>query len=640
LHYINHSIKTYPHKPKPLMAFFFPSFLFLIFFLLQQPLFSTATLHGTSFFKSHLITQLDSSSKNNNATPTTYFEVTKPINLPKTNPCSYLVLQHDFGYTYGKPPFLANYTPPSNCPSQKFSKIVLEWKATCKGRQFDRIFGVWLSGVEIFRSCTAEPRANGIVWTVKKDITRYYSLLMMKNQILAVYMGNLVDSTYTGVYHVELFIHFYPAEEMYSDYKRNSDYSYEAFDSRADLILPISRNMPLNDGLWFEVENSTDVQSKEFEIPQNAYRAVLEIYVSFHENDEFWYSNPPNDYIRANNLTDTPGNGAFREVVVSVDGVVVGAIWPFTVIYTGGVNPLLWRPISGIGSFDLPSYDIEITPFLGNILDGNKHRISFSVTNALNVWFIDANLHLWLDEKSIKTEGKLLKYSCLPLSFSLATNFTGIDGSFVTNASRSITLTGWVKSSYGNITTKSAQGLSYSNYMVEGNGANLQNVHQIIYFNETVDVMMPSSSVQSLESFKKFLLVLHSDNVDKGDESYASISNVTLGFDDSRVKTFKNGSSASSTENMQKAQGHILVKGRLVVSGVGSTQQVYKYKDNSFCYSRNISSLNYTIHYDKVSNSCPRSTLSRLPFSFGKFRSVPARRVSLASHFGDVKDGV
>lgn len=509
---------------------------------------------------------------------------------------------------------------------------MLEWKATCKGRQFDRIFGVWLSGVEIFRSCTAEPRANGIFWTVKKDITRYYSLLMTKDQILAVYMGNLVDSTYTGVYHVQLFIHFYPAEEMYSDYKRNLDYSYEAFGSRADLILPISRNMPLNDGLWFEVENSTDVSSKEFKIPQNAYRAVLEIYISFHENDEFWYSNPPNDYISANNLTDTPGNGAFREVVVSVDDVVVGVVWPFTVIYTGGVNPLLWRPISGIGSFDLPSYDIEITPFLGKILDGNTHKISFSVTNALNVWYIDANLHLWLDEKSIKTEGGLLKYSSLPLSFSLVANFTGIDGSFVTNASRSISLTGWVKSSYGNITTKSSQGLSYSNYMVEGNEGNMQNVDQIIYFNKTVDVMMPSSSVESLESFKKFLLVMYSDNVDKGDESYASVSNVTLGFDDKTVKT---GSSACCTENMQKAQGHILVKGRLVVSGVGSTQQLYKYKDDSCCYSRNISSSNYTIHYDKVKDSCLRRPLSRLPFSVGKFQSLPARRVSLASHFGD-----
>ncbi|XP_060209261.1 peptide-N4-(N-acetyl-beta-glucosaminyl)asparagine amidase A-like [Lycium barbarum] len=617
------------------MAFSFLSFLFLVFF---SPLFSTATtLQSKSLFRSHLTTQLDSSSNNNNnATPTTFFEVTKPINLPKTKPFTYLILQHDFGYTYGKPPVLANYTPPSNFPNGKFSKIVLEWKATCKGRQFDRIFGVWLSGVEILRSCTAEPRSNGIIWTVKKDITRYYSLLMT-NQELAVYMGNLVDSTYTGVYHVKLFIHFYPVEEIYSDGQKNLEYFQKAFDNGADLILPISRNMPLNDGLWFEIENSTDVVSKEFKISQNAYRAVLEIYVSFHENDEFWYSNPPNDYIRANNLTGTPGNGAFREVVVSVDDLVVGSVWPFTVIYTGGVNPLLWRPISGIGSFDLPSYGIEITPLLGKILDGNEHKISFSVTNALNVWYIDANLHLWLDEKSIKTEGVLLKYNSLPLSFSLVTNFTGIDGSFLTNASRSITLTGWVKSSYGNITTKSAQGLSYSNYMVAGNEGNLQLVDQIIHFNDTVDFMMASSSVKSLESFKKFTLFLYSDNVDKEDESYASISNVTLGFHDQRVKTSKYGSLASSIENMQKAQGYMLVKGRLVVSGIGSTQQVYKYKDNECLYSRNISSSNYTILRDKVSDSCPRSTLSRRPFSFGKFQFVPARRVSLASHFGAVK---
>ncbi|MCD7448896.1 hypothetical protein HAX54_046990 [Datura stramonium] len=61
----------------------------------------------------------------------------------------------------------------------------------------------------------------------------------------------------------------------------------EEFDSPgADLIIPISRNLQLNDGLWFEIENSTDVQSKDFKIPPNVYKAVLEVYVSFHENDE------------------------------------------------------------------------------------------------------------------------------------------------------------------------------------------------------------------------------------------------------------------------------------------------------------------------------------------------------------------
>ncbi|KAK9269047.1 hypothetical protein L1049_000815 [Liquidambar formosana] len=280
-----------------------PLLLFSLF-LLHHPLSSTANIHKANLLRSELLSQ---STPSPNDTPvTTYFEVTKPIRLPKTTPCSYQILRHDFGFTYGKPPVLANYTPPSHCPSQNFSKIVFEWKATSKGRQFDRIFGVWLGGVEILRSCTAEPRATGTVWTVKKDITRYYSLLM-KDQTLAVYLGNLVNNIYTGIYHVNITVHFYPAEQHFNDSEPNSDNSASGYRSRvgADLILPISRNLPLNDGLWFEIQNSTHIESKEFEIPQNAYRAVLEVYVSFHENDEFWYGNFPNEYIAANNLTGT-----------------------------------------------------------------------------------------------------------------------------------------------------------------------------------------------------------------------------------------------------------------------------------------------------------------------------------------------
>ena len=172
-----------------------------------------------------------------------------------------------------------------------------------------------------------------------------------------------------------------------------------------------------------------------------------EVFVSFHGSDEFWYTNPPNEYIEANNMSSLPGNGAFREVIVKVDGQVVGAVWPFTVIYTGGVSPLLWRPITGIGSFNLPTYDIDISPFLGKLLDGKEHNFGFSVTNALDVWYIDANLHLWLDHKSKKTIGSLVSYDAPPLVLDVNSGFSGLDGKFVTSASRHVSATGWVKSS-------------------------------------------------------------------------------------------------------------------------------------------------------------------------------------------------
>ncbi|KVI02158.1 peptide-N4-(N-acetyl-beta-glucosaminyl)asparagine amidase A [Cynara cardunculus var. scolymus] len=561
----------------------------------------------------------------NDISPTTYFEVTKPIQLPNTKPYSKLVLQHDFGYTYGSPPVLAEYTPPANYPSNDFAKIVLEWTATCKGRQFDRIFGVWLGGVELLRSCTAEPRATGIVWTVKKDITRYHSLLMNK-QTLAVYLGNIVDDTYTGVYHVNVTVHFYPAEKKMK-MPVNSDHLHNQW---ADLIIPISRSLPLDDGLWFEIENSTDVKSKKFVIPQNAYRALLEVYVSFHENDEFWPTNVPNEYISANNLTGFPGNGPFREVGVSLDGNVVGAIWPFTVVYTGGVNPLLWRPITGIGSFDLPSYDIEITPFLGSILDGESHDFAFRVRNALNVWYIDANLHVWLDGKSEKTNGKFLMQKISPLHVSLESNFTGLNGTFVTKVNRSIKSSGWVQSSFGKIVTESTQEFDYSNFMVMRKDGDSQIVNQMINFNDSVYAKMPSS-VLSKKSLKSFSFYIFSDTVEKGKGSYSEIANITLGFNEKKIDDLGSKSSSSVLENLQNGQGSMLVKGNLVVSGLGSTQQMYNYGDDKFCYFRDISSSNYTIIYDKEGSTCSKRKKSRFDFAMGKRWPFPARRALKAS---------
>ncbi|KAL4325073.1 hypothetical protein GQ457_11G013810 [Hibiscus cannabinus] len=606
--------------------------LYLLPLLLLDPFFSQANLHASkTFLRSSLFSQ---PSTNETIPPSLFFEVTKPIQVPHTEPCSLAVLQHDFGFTYGKPPVLADYNFPSGCPHREFSKIVLEWNATCEGRQFDRIFGVWLSGVELLRSCTAEPTATGIFWSVKKDITRYSSLLLSnKTQTFAVYLGNLVDKTYTGVYHVNVTLYFYPAVEkndLYMEKRRNLG---SEIDSKADMVIPFSRDLPLNDGLWYEIQNANDVKVKEFEIPQNVYRAVLEVYVSFHENDEFWYGNLPNEFIAANNLTGYAGNGPFREVVVSLDGDVIGAVWPFTVVFTGGINPLLWRPISAIGSFDLPTYDIEITPFLGNLLDGKPHNLSFSVTNALNVWYIDANLHLWLDSKSAKTEGKLLQYINVPLGVSSVLDFKGLKGTFVTNTTRFISSTGWVKSSYGTVTTKVIRDLSYSNTMVM-NG-NLQIINQIIHFNDSMNANIPAPNALSKKSLKRFLFHLYSDEIDQGNGTSLSLANVTLGFDEKKFNYAYSGSPSSSLKNLQKGEGVMVVKNNLVISGVASTQQSYSYHGGKFCYSRNVSSSNYTILSDEVKRTCNKRSKSSSGYGLSSWLPVPARRAFLTSYVVD-----
>ncbi|PHT54071.1 Peptide-N4-(N-acetyl-beta-glucosaminyl)asparagine amidase A [Capsicum baccatum] len=118
------------------------------------------------------------------------------------------------------------------------------------------------------------------------------------------------------------------------------------FDYGVDLIISISRNVNLNDDLWFEIENSIDVKLKDFKILQNVYRALLEVYVSFHENNDSWYGNSVNEYVSLNNLS-VSRNDAFREVIVSLDEMVVGVVWLFTMIYIGGDDKLVldWMPL-------------------------------------------------------------------------------------------------------------------------------------------------------------------------------------------------------------------------------------------------------------------------------------------------------
>uniref|UniRef100_M8AKI4 Peptide N-acetyl-beta-D-glucosaminyl asparaginase amidase A N-terminal domain-containing protein n=1 Tax=Aegilops tauschii TaxID=37682 RepID=M8AKI4_AEGTA len=327
--------------------------------------------------------------------PTAFFEVDRPPRGGPGRRCSTLLMSASFGSTFDKPPATAAYSPPrcllkAGGRASAISLAVLEWRAACRGPQLDRIFGVWLGGAELLRGSTAAPPPNGIVWSVSKDVTKYASLLAAAgNSTFAVYLGNLVNATLTGVYHANVTLHLY--------IRRTPTTKPPPAMAPADLIVPMSRPLPLNGGLWFPIQSAADVASKSVALPSNTYRAVLELYFSFHEDDELWYKNQPGYQ-----------NGPFREVTARVDAVLAGSVCPFPVIYPGGIHPLLWRPIAPIGSFNLPTYDIELTPFLGKLLDGKAHEFAFAVTNAVGVWYVGANLHLWLDPGGTSTTAGLI----------------------------------------------------------------------------------------------------------------------------------------------------------------------------------------------------------------------------------------
>jgi len=116
----------------------------------------------------------------------------------------------------------------------------------------------------------------------------------------------------------------------------------------------------------------------------------VDVYASQHGCEEFYYSNVPSEDAEKLGLC---GGGTYREIQVYIDDVLAGIVLPFPTIYTGGINPLAWRPITGIQSFDIISHKVDITPFTGMMMEG-EHMVSLKVigNNNEGYWFVDSSL--------------------------------------------------------------------------------------------------------------------------------------------------------------------------------------------------------------------------------------------------------
>ena len=76
------------------------------------------------------------------------------------------------------------------------------------------------------------------------------------------------------------------------------------------------------------------------------------------------------------------------------------------------------RPITSYGALDLPTYFLDITPFVPILTDGETHVISLDVVSAENDhtinqnWFLSAVLQVFIDKNSSNpTTGEITQYS-------------------------------------------------------------------------------------------------------------------------------------------------------------------------------------------------------------------------------------
>eukprot|EP00842_Homolaphlyctis_polyrhiza_P007103 jgi/Hompol1/982/HPOL_005476-RA len=435
---------------------------------------------STSFITSSANDQPTGSSRfAPTSTPDTIvaFEVKEPVLLPRAAPCTVELARHSFPFSYGHP-FVGNFTPPTHCGSE-WSKVVLTFTASVSGRQFDRLGAVWIGGAEALHYTTAEPSGSPVTtWSVQKDITSL-SPILAKPQTVVVALDNVVDATYTGIFNVTVKADFYPVT------RQNC-----VPESVPNVVIPISASTDSYG--WFTLPNRTLPDSGvgafvTSQLPTNAIKAEIEVFISGHGNDEFWYFNTPNEIASADNGV-FPG-GSYKDVQVSIDGKVVGVDLPFPVIYTGGLNPYLWRPMVSIQGFDVLSHKYDITPFLPLLYTNpGQHRISFNVTSSANdYWVVSGLLKIWTDGKPTtagKFSGKLDEYAfnkAIPVY-----RYTNLTDGFVNTAAETrFHASGSIFKRDGSVikTTVSRSG-SFSNkqtYFNQGNGQTVAQLSNLRY---------------------------------------------------------------------------------------------------------------------------------------------------------------
>ncbi|MEZ0095899.1 peptide-N4-asparagine amidase [Streptacidiphilus sp. EB129] len=399
-----------------------------------------------------------------------------PVSRPATPHCTVTEMQNDFGNTISSPPYTGTVTPPKDCPGP-WTKVVLDWSGSVQGRQYDRLAGVWIGGAEVLRTSTPEPTAAGISWHLEKDVSSFIPLLRSP-QPLAVSLGNVVNSTYTGVYHMTLTLTYYQADR------------HHPAAQTADQVLPLSSvsSGAGGDGPagWYSL-NPGQSAVKTVTLPRNLTGVRLEVYARGGGCDEQWFDSVPND-LAAKYPNYLCGGGSYREVQVSVDGRPAGIAQPYPVVYSGGIVPTLWRPIPAVDQFVTQAYDIDLTPFAGTLVDGRPHTFTLTPYGAADTWTVDGTLFLDTDHGAARTHGALTG-DTLALTPAVSTTETPGSGDTTTvrtSAHRDWQTTGWLQTSHGRVVSTVSQHAVYGNTDAVSSAGQLQVMTQQEYGTTTV----------------------------------------------------------------------------------------------------------------------------------------------------------
>ncbi|KAJ5032819.1 uncharacterized protein L3040_009411 [Drepanopeziza brunnea f. sp. 'multigermtubi'] len=365
--------------------------------------------------------------------------------------CQVTLMQYEFKDSFGKP-FVGDYTPPACMEGS--NTVMMNMTVHSFGTQFDRLAVMYFGDTEAFRTSTAEPKQSGISWTYLKDMSHMMAMWKTSQKVIFD-LPNQTTDTLTGTYITTLTATFFTAKQ--------------AIDP-ADIIIPIS------------AERGYDSQPSAFtlssgpgsstvpagSIPRNVNKAIVTVAATGQGDEEFWWQNSLSSAVTTYNSSGGTlfGNSSFREVQLMIDGQMAGVVWPYPVIFTGGLVPAFWSPMVGTQAFDLAEGEIDVSPWLGMLCNGEAHTFDMRVVGLADDagktavlsegvgsnWIVSGKIFIWTDsdESSITSGPKpTIEGSSPEISVSQAVTQDSNGGNdtlvYSTSVHRTLTVTSNVK---------------------------------------------------------------------------------------------------------------------------------------------------------------------------------------------------
>src|SRR5579863_1242437 len=366
---------------------------------------------------------------------------------PGTKPCVVTLLSNQAFADFSNKPF--SYSPPAACPGP-WAKVVFEGDLSIQpGVQYDRTAEVFFANVDIYFGTTAEPlQSQTDTWHVERDLTDY-SPLFSSPQTGFASLGNLIEPGLNSIIFGTFTLEFYPA-----DFASPAPRAFDA-------VLPI----PNNSNGTFAIDSGNPVLSQTFTLPTNIEGAYLDVFAQSQNQEEQWFLCVPSS------LSPTLGdcqNTSFREVEITIDGAPAGVAPVFPWIYTGGIDPYLWIPISGVQTLNFKPYRVDLTPFSGELSNGQQHTIGVSVYNAYEYFSTDAVLLLYEDHGSKNVTGEVTRNTLAApdptVVNTVSINSSGVgSGTITTTNSHSFTIAGFVNTSHGRVSTTVDETVNFKN---------------------------------------------------------------------------------------------------------------------------------------------------------------------------------